>query len=706
MHSSRLIFCLVLLLGLWGCGGGGGAAGSNPNQSDLLVDLSKVALQPGESRVAVVTGGVAPYAVSSSNRSVALASIDGRKVTVGGILAGTADVLISDRNGKSVPIAVTVQAAQPLSTDAVAPLVVPVGLATARTFNVRGGLPPYAVSVSDPRVAAATVLGSTVTVTGLAASLTTLNVTDAIGSPPVAVQVSVVGNIAPLFTTASGGVTLQAGTSSTAYTVGGGSAPYTAVSNNPGVATATVLGGQLTINAISVGTATLTVRDAAGGSVTAQITVSSVALTSDAPVNFSLQSGPSNARAFTLFGGTTPYTVAVGDPRVLSATVTGNRLSITGLNLGPSSITIRDAGGGVLTLQATVVGNVVPLFTTASGGVTLQIGTSSTAYTVGGGTTPYTVASNNTGVATATLVGGQLTISAISAGNATLTVRDADGVSVSFAVTVASQAAAPLFSTAGAAVTLKPGTTATYALGGGVPPYSVFGSSAPSVATASITGSVLSINALAAGTAQLIIMDSANSAPLTISVTASYPPLSVNPAALTGNVSDTVFFVVSGGATPYRFVSTNEAIVKAPTLVSQTSTEAVYSATLLLTGSASFQVIDAAGTSQAVPVTVSNDARSFRLSPSELAISENFNAPFTLQIVGGTAPYTAFTTDVTRTSVPAGAISTSSLSVGLGTSGNRCVATTAQVTITLIDGTGQAATSTITITDNNGNPCP
>jgi len=95
------------------------------------------------------------------------------------------------------------------------------------------------------------------------------------------------------------------------------------------------------------------------------------------------------------------------------------------------------------------------------------------------------------------------------------------------------------------------------------------------------------------------------------------------------------------------------------------------------------------------------------LSPSALTIGETYASPIALNIQHGTGPYKAFTSDLVLSSV---SVTGSTLTVGLGTQGNRCITPSAaygtyDITITVVDALGASAVSTLTIKDTNGT-CP
>jgi len=82
--------------------------------ASMSVSASSVSVTVGNSTDITVSGGMAPYTVNSSDTGVATATISDNTVTITGVAAGSAVITVSDSNGQSITISVTVQGiAQP-----------------------------------------------------------------------------------------------------------------------------------------------------------------------------------------------------------------------------------------------------------------------------------------------------------------------------------------------------------------------------------------------------------------------------------------------------------------------------------------------------------------------------------------------------------------------------------------------------------------
>lgn len=117
-----------------------------------------------------------------------------------------------------------------------------------------------------------------------------------------------------------------------------------------------------------------------------------------------------------------------------------------------------------------------------------------------------------------------------------------------------------MFTTAPAQVTLDAGATASYRLNGGTPLYSA-ASGNPNVVRATADGLNVNLTGLAPGSAIVSVSDSAGSR-LSFNVMVIAPgsagPLEVTPTSLAvGNCTTRVPFMFTGGAAPFRVLTTN-----------------------------------------------------------------------------------------------------------------------------------------------------
>lgn len=584
------------------------------------------------------------------------------------------------------------------------------------SYTIGGGTAIYKSTSSNTSVATTSVSGTTLNIIGVTSGAAQITVTDAVGAT---VNISVTvgsGTTAPaLFVNAPSAINLGINVSTT-YTIAGGKPNYVVSSSNTAVATLSTSGNSFTVTGISAGTAQIVIFDSVGDSVSVVVTVGSGG--SNVPLFTTAASALSLAineiGKFNVGGGTGPYIATSSNTSIATASVTGSTLTINGVSAGAVQVVIFDGTGVSVTLSITVGDstNNIPLFTVAPSTINVSVNSSTMSYSIGGGKAPYKSTSSNTDVVTTSINNNQLLVTGKNAGIEQVLIFDSLGASISITVNVGSSTSnTDLFVASANAITIAPNTSnVTFTVGGGAPVYSA-SSSNTSVATVSISGSTLTINSLNSGTVQVIVFDTkGNSVSLTVTVGASSSSSSqvaVLPENATGNVGNSLVFLVNGGTPAYTITVNNPSIATVtPTTVGTNGGS--FTANLLNTGSTEITVTDATGQTKSFTLTVSQVATSLRLSPESLTVAEDSTADFSLNIFGGTGPYTAFTSDQTLSSV---STTGSILTVGLGTKLNRCINPidesgtrvpfgTFNITLTVVDSLGASATSILTIKDN------
>lgn len=631
------------------------------------------------SQVYVISGGSTPYTATSSNVGVVAASVSGSSLTLTGVSVGSATIVVRDKLGATLNIAVTAAPTSnvPLFTTAPSSLTVVTGSNT--TFSVGGGTAPYIVTTSNASVAAASVAGNSMTITGISAGSANIVVRDTAGTTTsIAVTVTPASNV-PLFTTAPSALVVAVG-SNTTFSVGGGTAPYVASTSNASVATVGLIGNAMTINGQLAGSASILVRDAAGATTTIAVTVSAPPpLQTSAPSPVTIALGAGNAQTYSILGGTAPYRATSSNVNVAAAQVSGSSLTVVGINTGSANILAMDNSGSAVTVSVTVTAAAgQALFTTAPSALTSGVGVSST-YSVGGGTSPYSVTSSNVSAATASVVGNTLTLTGVAPGVANLVIRDAAGTTVTVGVTVASSSA--LSTTAPSTVSIVAGAAPTYTISGGTGPYTAT-SSNTSVAATTVSGTSLTITGVTPGNANVVVRDSTGA---TVSIATTVTGMSLfttAPSSVTVATGAAPVYSIGGGSGPYSATSSNVAV----------ATVSVLGTSLTITGAApgnaNVVVRDAAGATQTIAVTVNSGL----LSVSPNAATALIGDTLTAVVSGGTPPYTA---QVTNTAVATASVTGSMLTVNVSQQA-------ASVPIIVTDSKGLS--TSFTLTSSAGQP--
>jgi hypothetical protein len=518
----------------------------------------------------------------------------------------------------------------------------------------------------------------------------------------------VVAGSQALATDAPSGLTMLVGVARS-FDILGGKAPYTALSNNELVAVTGVDGSTLYIGTVGIGTADVVVRDAFGAKVDVQLT-SAVAhpFATSAPSAITLQVGSS--ASFVASGGVPGYSASSANTGVVTATMFGSVLNLTGIGPGTTTVNVTDGIGTSLIINVTVqsAGNVA-LFTTApAAGLTVPLSQSVTFSAGGGvpfpGSNPYLISTSNGAVATASLVGNTLTINGISSGTASILVRDSVGTTVTIPVTVS--VPTPLFTTAPPRVNMGVGTSQTFQISGGTGSYLLSSDNASVASVAATSAGSLVITAGAAGSANIQITDTANSKVLTVAVTVSSGITTLTttaPSSISLAVSTQQTYSITGGSGAYVITNTNPFNVQA-SVTGSGPTGGVLTLNGLLIGSSAVTIRDAVGNQVTLTVTVIPPGNVVSLLPETLNVSES-GTPFEvdLQIFGGTGPYKAFTSDLSITSV---SVAGTQLKVMVTNGTTACVSADKAVTLTVIDSQGATATSTLNVRDSGAPSCP
>lgn len=195
----KMIRCVLLgfvASVLVACGGGGGSTGANPNAPTLTTTAgTSVILPPGAFQTYDIYGGVPPYRADSSERAVVVSNVNDSTLSIGAVAGGSATVSVIDSRGTAVAIAVKVGSSIPLFSTAPATvnLRAPGQMKTCAggtsttgesgSFAITGGAKPYTVTSAQPQfVTAEMVDASHFKVSSVGRGTATVTILDAVGS--------------------------------------------------------------------------------------------------------------------------------------------------------------------------------------------------------------------------------------------------------------------------------------------------------------------------------------------------------------------------------------------------------------------------------------------------------------------------------------------------------------------------------------------
>ncbi|WP_420464386.1 Ig-like domain-containing protein [Candidatus Palauibacter sp.] len=559
---------LVAWAAACGEGGGGGPVVPDPptpptrNQAPEAVgSIPPVGLAAGDDATFEVSsyfndpdGDALSYAAESSDVAVATASVSGSTVTITAVAPGTATVTVTARDPAGLSAtqnaAVTVERAN-RAPEAVRSIP-PVGLAAGddATFEVSsyfndpdGDALSYAAESSDVAVASVSVSGAALTITGVAPGTATVTVTarDPEGlsaSQNVDVTVSDGSNRAPEGTLPFLDVTLPAGVTITFNVLSYFSDPdgdrltYSSRTSNPDVTTVAVSGSALSLTGVSEGHATvdLTARDPGNLPATLSFGVNVAkgppAAVGDIPEDTLEVGGTATVDLSGYFtdpdGDALAYTATAFFERIARVSVSGSTMTVEGVAEGSTSITATasDPDGNEAIQQTRVTvrlpnqppepqGTIPDLTVSADRTRSVYLGF----YFDDRDALTYAAETSDAGVATVTVSGSRATVAGIARGSAeiTVTARDPGGLEASQRFSVSVPNNAPRETATVPGDTLNVGETATVELSDHFadPDGDALVYTAEPffehVATATVSGSVLTIEGVSDGSTSVTI---------------------------------------------------------------------------------------------------------------------------------------------------------------------------------------------------------
>ena len=329
------------------------------------------------------------YTANSNNSSVAKVIASGSQVTITPVSAGIATITVTASDGKlTAEHTISVSVAQnqaPVAIGRISDRTLTVGdsailIDVSSNFqDPDGNSLSYTVRSNNPSAATATVSGSQVTITPVAAGSAIITVTASDGELTAVqtISVSVAENQAPVAigrisarTLTEGDSPVQIDVSSNFQDPDGHSLSYTARSNNTSAATVNVSGSQVTITPVAVGSVTITVT-ASDGKLTATqtiaVNVTSGVVSNRAPITV----GAIPSRTLTLGdssiqidvsanfqdpdGDTLTYTVSSTDLGVATTSVSGSQVTISPIGSGSATINVIASDGRLTATQTIVV---------------------------------------------------------------------------------------------------------------------------------------------------------------------------------------------------------------------------------------------------------------------------------------------------------------------------------------------------------------
>ena len=484
---------------------------------------------------AAFSGTTLVYSAMSSSEETATVSVDGAMLTVTGVAAGPATVTVTATNSAdsaSQDVMVTVMDVPP----AVAEPVEPVSVLVGETMSVdlagafSGTALVYSAMSSSEAIAAVSVDGTMLAVTGVAAGPATVTVTatnsaDSVSQdvevmvmdvPPELVEAPAVAEpIEPIsvFVEGTAEVDLTAAFSGTTLV-------YSAMSSSEETAMISVDGAMLTVTGVAHGPATVTVtatNSADSASQDVMVTVMDVPPEVAEPLEpVSVRVGDtamvdlSNA-----FSGTAlVHSAMSSSEEMATVSVDGTMLTVTGVTAGPVTVTVtatNSADSASQDVMVTVT-NVPPAVAEPVEPVSVRVGETRSVDLAGafsGTALVYSAMSSSEETATVSVDGAMLTVAGVAAGPATMTVTATNSTeSASQEVMVTVMDVPPAVAEPVEPVSVLVGEAMSVDLAGAFSGtalvYSAM-SSSEEMATASVEGAMLTVTGVAHGPATVTV---------------------------------------------------------------------------------------------------------------------------------------------------------------------------------------------------------
>lgn len=436
-----------------------------------------------------------------------------------GIVADT-KVYVTVNGYKSNEVAWPYLSAEKVLSLSQTSVVLPLGNTTTLKVYNNGTNFVYLSSNSNPAVVNVNIEGNTVTLKGYNFGSTIVSVCAGTGTPSCASAYVTVANTGGKALAFSQNNPTVASGQSVAIKVVGGTNAYTFLSNsNPSVIQASLSIDTVTLSTTqSSGSAMVTICSSdmsACGIINAVVgNVSSSGITFST-TNPTMSIGQSLSITIT-GGGSSEYSIfSNSDSDVVSANISGTNLALTAYEGGSSTVIVCSSYGNCAPEVITVNYN----NSSTGGSISLSqnnlwLLTGQTAnITVSGGTMPYSATGYSTSILTTSFNNNTLTITAVGSGSASVSVCSSGGGCVNLSVLVNSGSSSSGTSTLSLSqnnISLAAGNSTTVSITGGGGYFIAYNSN-PNVAAANVNGSLITVNALASGSADVSVCQNGGS---------------------------------------------------------------------------------------------------------------------------------------------------------------------------------------------------
>ncbi len=498
------------------------------SSGNLTLSQTSLATRIGQSNT-ITTSNIGAYPIylsSNTNPQIANFSISGNQITINSLTSGqtTATFCLitttsSNSNCASLYVVVQNSSAQSLSFSQNNTSIIS---GQNVQITITGGNGFYQVqNNSNSNIIGTSLNGPTLT---LYANGATGSSTIVICSTDMSACGTVMASIGT-YTTSGTGLsfstaypTITTGQTQT-INIGGGYGNYYISSNSSANIVQTYLStSTITLYGNIPGNSTVTICSPSGycGTITATVVSASGGTLAVSQNNLDLIIG--QVASVSITGGTTPYSIIQNNNGITQFILNGNIITVTGVSVGHSSVTVCSAGGACIILTVAITGTsstvsgVQPVFSQNN----FSINTNQTTAVYLSGNGGYYVSNNsNSNVLSASVSGNSLIIFGIAVGSANVTVCQTGGQCNMLYITVSNSSASNVssipitFDKTSVSIQVNGVSNVTISGGSGTGYYISYNSNSNSIGTY-ISGNSLIVTGKANGTGTVSICSSTN----------------------------------------------------------------------------------------------------------------------------------------------------------------------------------------------------
>ena len=496
--------------------------GSTTASGAITFDHTGLVLTSGQSSVINISnlGSGMPYLLSNSNPQNANINISGSQVSIFANTYGqtvfTICVLGTTSNCASAYLTVQNSGAQALTFSQNSLTIAYNQSSTVSILNGSSNTGAYSVlNNSNPSIIAASISGSTLTITANnnagAATITVCSV-DMSSCGIVSASAGTVTSTGLTFSQSAPNLLIG---QSLSIGLSGGSNYNISSNSNSSIVSASINNSNNTLNLVAnnPGSSVITVCSSAGNcnALTATVGYASAnGALALSQTSLWLQVGQSVS--ITVSGGSMPYSI-LNTSGNFQATLNNNIVTLVGVTAGSASLNVCSAGGACIPLSVLVNGvSTSNQLTFSNNNLSLSIGDTASV-SLYGGSGYYISNSNNQNVAAFTINGDKVAVSALSAGNANVTVCQSGGqCGIIYAAVVSASNNAvipPAFSPDNP--TIGTGQSLNVAISGSASgSYYISSNSNPTIVQVGKANNILTLKGLSKGSSVLVICAASN----------------------------------------------------------------------------------------------------------------------------------------------------------------------------------------------------